>query len=206
MITFIFHLHDSDDCNYQVFVNGKEYTVNAEENTLLVKAVPEIDLKIIYNQPRVTAARVIGVFFVSLLQIPFFLLFECTPDNKWYKNISLYDFEYHFKIKASDNACVCFAVQNTAQNVSVSETGFSDTPAALPTAQKRSKCFFALKHALLKYLFRLFWAAFLLYVILCLCFHNSPVAIAGTTAAMIVFYIVLTVLAVKKYHTFRNSR
>ena len=206
MITLRFALDASDFHNYYVFANNEQHEINAEENSFVIDSNQETHIKISYKQLPLTFKKIFGALFASLLQIPFFLLFDLTPDNKWYKDVSLYDFEYLFKLQVPSDEMdeIQFQIYNTNQNVSVSEIKCLDHPLTQLVDKKLYKNYTDLTYALLKYIFRVTWLELLLYIIMFLCFHNNCIVITVIFVIMIALYIVITVLAVRKYNKIKT--
>ena len=207
-MTVIHFLFDTSDYqNYHVFANNTKYEINADKDSISLKSNQKMHLKISYKQSPLTFIKILRAFFASLLQIPIFLLFDLTPENKWYKDISLYNFEYLFEIQPSNTESnyFQFEIHNTGKNVFVCEVNRSENQSAQLRYEELTKCYTNLKCALLKYIFRLTWIEVLLYAILFLCFHNNCIVMVTVSIVMILFYIILTVSSIKKYNTIKNS-
>lgn len=201
----IFNFEEKDGSSYQVSVNGTNYTVNSDNNELEIEQSPDTEFKISFRQGGITVFKGILLFFICLVKIPVFLIFESLPENRWYKQIPLHNFDYSCVIgKYSDK--INISVQNLYKgNVYVPCVEINGDCETGKIYQNSVLCFKQLKRALLEYCFTLFWAEVVLYIILLLCFKENLIAVSVISVLFLALYIALVFLAVKKYKKIRSE-
>lgn len=192
-----FHFSDNDYCNYLVEINNKTYNISQDDCKIILKeSCTKLNITLSYEQSNISFVRVIGTFFLELIKIPFFIIFEATSNDKWYENTPLYNFSYTFNIMTENKDSIDIYLQNSFFNSNTCSYTFpnisseSEIEFSNKTINNR---FSDLQMDLLKYCFKVFWLVFPLEIILILAIKSSVII-----GVFIVVFLLLMILLIGK--------
>ncbi len=202
-----FHFSDSDYCNYLVDINNKTYNISQDNCKIkLEESHTRLNMTLSYAQDKLSFIRIIGIFLLELIKIPFLIIFETISNAKWYENTPLIEFSYIFSVMTDNKDNIDINIRNSSVNYNNCTYSLPDITSDCSIEFHNKKVdnkFSDLQIALLKYCFRVFWSIFALEIIFVLAIKNS-VLICVFAITFLLLMIVLIVKAVCKYNKIKS--